>query len=1179
MRKITLLLLLFCSVISYAQVTITHSASQTVDAAITVACPTEPTNYQRTFDLANQFAIMDDFEITEVQFGVEVSEVSGTVPIRLAIIDNIDPSEDLDADGVPDFSVVSELFAGDAPVTVADELTVVSFVLPAPVVVPAGQILLFEIPEAVDGTIFRIGSNIGGETAPSYLFSTTCGFGSVDSFGFDNDYVMNLIGDAAVPPAMPFTECGPVPVDILDNDVVVSAATVTDSGIIGTDFAVDNVDIDITHTFDGDLTISLTSPAGTELILTDGIGGAGDNYTDTVFQDGGADISGDAPPFTGTFEPQGGTFADTFLGEEIAGDWTLNVADSAGGDQGTIDFYCITFAPIFSITCQDITVSLDEMGNASIVPDDVLAGSVAGATLDISDFTCADLGENTVTVTAMQDGETATCTAIVTVVDDLPPVVVCPDDMMVQTGDASVPLPDFTVDATATDNCTDPLVITQDPAAGTAVDVGTSVTVTLTSTDGAGNDGTCTFEYTVTADDNSTSCGPVPVDILDNDTVTSAATVADTGIIGTDFTIDNVEIDITHTFDGDLDISLVSPTGTSLALSLGNGGGDDNYTDTVFQDGGADITAGAAPFTGTFQPQGGTFADTFAGEEINGDWTLSVADTAGGDQGTIDFYCITFAPVITDFTECGPTGQIIDGPDNNDPVNSAASITESGILGTDLIIDNVEIDISHTFDGDLEVTLISPAGTSLALTTGNGGAGVDYTGTVFQDGGDDITAGAPPFTGVFQPQGGTFADTFMGEEVNGDWTLNIVDTVTSGEAGTLNFYCITFATINDITCQDITVSLDEMGNASIVADDVLEVNVAGATVDISDFTCADLGENTVTVTAEVNGETLTCEAIVTVVDDLPPVLICPEDLMVETGEASVPLPDFTIDSLTIATDNCSVDLVITQDPAPGTAVDVGTSVTVTMASTDASGNEGTCTFTYTVTNEDNFTECGPVPVDILDNDTVTSTATVTDTGIIGDNVFIDNVDIDITHTFDGDLDISLVSPAGTTLALSTGNGGADDNYTDTVFQDGGADITAAAGPFTGVFQPQGGTFADTFAGEEINGDWTLSVADTAGGDQGTIDFYCITFTPILSVGDNAFDGFNFFPNPAQNTLNINAQTEVQNITLVNLVGQVVLEQQIDATSSQIDISRLTSGVYLMQVSADGQIGTYKVIKE
>jgi len=196
MKKITLLAFLFVFAISFAQTTVTHSTDPvTVLGGTTVACPTEPTNYQRTFDFNNQFGINGGFIINTVEFGVEISEASGTIPLRLAIIDNIDPSEDLDVDGVPDFSVIEELFLGDAPAGLADEGTVVSFTLPEPVTVPDGAILLVEFPEAVDGTIFRIGSNTGGETAPSYLFSVTCGFGSVDSFGFDNDYVINLIGD------------------------------------------------------------------------------------------------------------------------------------------------------------------------------------------------------------------------------------------------------------------------------------------------------------------------------------------------------------------------------------------------------------------------------------------------------------------------------------------------------------------------------------------------------------------------------------------------------------------------------------------------------------------------------------------------------------------------------------------------------------------------------------------------------------------------------------------------------------------------------------------------------------------------------------------------------------------------------------------------------------------------
>jgi len=67
-------------------------------------------------------------------------------------------------------------------------------------------------------------------------------------------------------------------------------------------------------------------------------------------------------------------------------------------------------------------------------------------------------------------------------------------------------------------------------------------------------------------------------------------------------------MDITHTFDGDLDIKLIAPSGTELFLAEGIGGSGDNFTGTVFMDGNDPINTGSAPFTGTYQPQGGTLA-------------------------------------------------------------------------------------------------------------------------------------------------------------------------------------------------------------------------------------------------------------------------------------------------------------------------------------------------------------------------------------------------------------------------------------------------------------------------------------------------------------------------------------------------------------------------------------------
>ena len=130
-------------------------------------------------------------------------------------------------------------------------------------------------------------------------------------------------------------------------------------------------------------------------------------------------------------------------------------------------------------------------------------------------------------------------------------------------------------------------------------------------------------------------------------TLTSfTATMGESGLVGTDWEISNVTIDISHTWDGDLSINLVSPSGASLNLSQFNGGSLNNYTNTVFVDGAPSITTGSAPFTGQFSPEGGTFASTFDGETVSGDWLLAVCDDAGGDLGTVNSWSITFLELV-----------------------------------------------------------------------------------------------------------------------------------------------------------------------------------------------------------------------------------------------------------------------------------------------------------------------------------------------------------------------------------------------------------------------------------------------------------------------------------------------------------------------------------------------------
>ncbi len=108
------------------------------------------------------------------------------------------------------------------------------------------------------------------------------------------------------------------------------------------------------------------------------------------------------------------------------------------------------------------------------------------------------------------------------------------------------------------------------------------------------------------------------------------------------FGMETVCINLTHTWDSDLNIYIIAPDGTTAALVLGMGGSDDNYTNTCFNPFAAQsITAGTAPFTGTFRPMG-EIGRVNNNQNGNGTWKLRIVDTYPADNGTLMSFSVTF---------------------------------------------------------------------------------------------------------------------------------------------------------------------------------------------------------------------------------------------------------------------------------------------------------------------------------------------------------------------------------------------------------------------------------------------------------------------------------------------------------------------------------------------------------
>jgi subtilisin-like proprotein convertase family protein len=176
------------------------------------------------------------------------------------------------------------------------------------------------------------------------------------------------------------------------------------------------------------------------------------------------------------------------------------------------------------------------------------------------------------------------------------------------------------------------------------------------------------FTTTISPLSNPTACD-LNMSIPDNACGTSELVVpilisaAPGTQLGTDVVFSSISIIIEHTYDGDLDLYLISPDNVIVELSTDNGGGGDNYGDpancptdvTTFRmDATSSITSGTAPFIGSYIPEG-NLADFHDGSNPIGVWKIQVCDDAGGDIGTVDYISIVFAEP----TACPPPAGLI----------------------------------------------------------------------------------------------------------------------------------------------------------------------------------------------------------------------------------------------------------------------------------------------------------------------------------------------------------------------------------------------------------------------------------------------------------------------------------------------------------------------------------------
>ena len=129
------------------------------------------------------------------------------------------------------------------------------------------------------------------------------------------------------------------------------------------------------------------------------------------------------------------------------------------------------------------------------------------------------------------------------------------------------------------------------------------------------------------------------------------------------------------------------------------------------------------------------------------------------------------------------------------------------------------------------------------------------------------------------------------------------------------------------------------------------------------------------------------------------------------------------------------------------------------------------------------------------------------------------------------------------------------------------------------------TMSVTVGGSEVyNGPLALEGQGLVAADiwdNGGADFYMDEYIFVegtLGAEDFNADVFSVYPNPVVNTLNINSADAVQNVTVYDVLGKVVMNVNPGVVSPSLDMSSLNAGVYLVNVTINGTSKSVKVIK-
>jgi hypothetical protein len=660
------------------------------------------------------------------------------------------------------------------------------------------------------------------------------------------------------------------------------------------------------------------------------------------------------------------------------------------------------------------------------------------------------------------------------------------------------------------------------------------------------------LDYTFCSEDTPLEFNPplyASASILVSDT--SADHPSDTGIIGTglgEYRLESVVLNVQGEMAQDVAFYL-QPTGTSIQWELGAfaGGTDgmDTAVDLVFTDTSVNnyaLWTGGAP-AADYYPQDGAFNTALAGLDINGEWYLIVQGT-GIDTALVNSFCINWQMSSGDAPE----------------IFCPADFTAENSVGVCGAVVNFAPPIAlDTEDGLLDAANIEQTG------------GIE-TGGFFPVGDNNVT-----FT----------ATDSHGNETSCSFIVTVLD-----------------SEIPEAICQDLTVILDDTGNASIVADQLNigsndNCGVESLAIDVDTFDCSNVGANQVTLTVtDIHGNTATCVSTVTVLDNTAPIAVC-QDITLELGDDGT----VTIDPLAIDGDSSDACGIASYE------LDIDTldcsnlgNTTVILTVTDVNGNQSSCA--ATVTLEDNSAPvlvCNDVTVELNQDGVAFITPSLV--ADITDNCGTSVVTINVQEVSCADIGTPLTVTVfanddnGNTASCSAVVTVVDLLAPEIVCPENEAVNLDPNGTYTlGDYIADGSATATDNCTDPV----TIFTQDPAPGSVLGFGVHVITFTAedeygnvstcsfeldvqeILGASDlEAFASLVLYPNPADNQVNLSnpTQMELSDVTIYDLTGRIIHKVDLTNMGSEIaiDVSTLANAPYLLVIKGSQGTSTKTLI--